>query len=55
MANLKESTVRTIKRLGFSLDDILFIGTEQVFVDQPDFWQVEDTSYDDGFGAPEVA
>lgn len=55
MANLKKEVLCILEQNGKTIDDIIWIGCEQFRMDVKTFWNLADTEYDDGYGAPEVA
>ena len=55
MANLKKEVLCMLEQNGKTVDDIVWIGCEKFRMDIKTFWNLADTEYDDGYGAPKVA
>jgi hypothetical protein len=53
--NLLQETIDDLKFAGKTTDDILWIGTRDVYFSWEDFKKVADTEYDGGFGSQKVA
>lgn len=55
MSNLKQETLKVLDEHGKTKNDILWIGGTDYCVPIDLFWELADTTYDDGYGAPKVA
>lgn len=55
MANLLKETIRDLAEHGKTLDDVLWVGTNEVEIPLPVFKSLADKYYDNGYGAPAVA
>lgn len=55
MANLLKQTIRDLAEHGKTLDDILWVGTNEVEIPLPVFKSLANKEYDSGYGAPAVA
>lgn len=55
MANLLKQTIRDLAEHGKTLDDILWVGTNEVEIPLPVFKSLANKEYDSGYGSPAVA
>jgi hypothetical protein len=53
MKNFKEETILDIISSGHTAEDVAWIGSEEVEVNN--FWDICDFDYDDGYGSAEIA
>lgn len=53
--NLKEETLEALRLNGKSLEEILWIGSKDYFIEFDETLSVLDVEYDNGFGAAEIA
>lgn len=55
MKNLLKETKNILKEYNKDIDDIVWVGTYNHFVNKEDFIKLADTDYDGGYGAVNVA
>lgn len=55
MKNLKNETLEVLAEHGKNAASVMWVGTEGFTIPTDDFWKLADKTYNDGYGAPEVA